>query len=149
LSPIPVSRCRTTDFGRSVAVSRRSRNRGIGGQGHRGPAGDPDRHGHQAAHRGCCGGNPTEFTASDVGWVVGHSYTVYGPLLAGATTVLYEGDPVGTPDAGQFWRAPPECGVKSMLARRVTTCTATSPSGLATSRRMTEPTASVLHRAWW
>ena len=46
----------------------------------------------------------TLFTASDVGWVVGHSYIVYAPLLAGATTVLYEGKPVGTPDAGQFWR---------------------------------------------
>lgn len=44
------------------------------------------------------------FTASDVGWVVGHSYIVYGPLLYGATTVLYEGKPVGTPDAGAFWR---------------------------------------------
>jgi propionyl-CoA synthetase len=42
--------------------------------------------------------------ASDVGWVVGHSYIVYGPLLAGATTILYEGKPVGTPDAGAFWR---------------------------------------------
>src|SRR6185312_11670087 len=46
----------------------------------------------------------TMFTASDVGWVVGHSYIVYGPLIAGATTVLYEGKPVGTPDAGAFWR---------------------------------------------
>jgi propionyl-CoA synthetase len=44
------------------------------------------------------------FTASDVGWVVGHSYIVYAPLLTGATTVLYEGKPVGTPDAGAFWR---------------------------------------------
>ncbi|WP_084721593.1 propionyl-CoA synthetase [Rhodococcus marinonascens] len=44
------------------------------------------------------------WTASDVGWVVGHSYIVYGPLLAGATSVLYEGKPVGTPDAGAFWR---------------------------------------------
>lgn len=44
------------------------------------------------------------WTASDVGWVVGHSYIVYGPLLAGATTVIYEGKPVGTPDAGAFWR---------------------------------------------
>jgi propionyl-CoA synthetase len=42
--------------------------------------------------------------ASDVGWVVGHSYIVYGPLLHGATTILYEGKPVGTPDAGAFWR---------------------------------------------
>ncbi|WP_226580643.1 AMP-binding protein [Acuticoccus sediminis] len=44
------------------------------------------------------------WTASDVGWVVGHSYIVYGPLLIGATTVVYEGKPVGTPDAGAFWR---------------------------------------------
>ncbi|MBN9490265.1 MAG: propionyl-CoA synthetase [Alphaproteobacteria bacterium] len=42
--------------------------------------------------------------ASDVGWVVGHSYIVYGPLIYGATSVLYEGKPVGTPDAGAFWR---------------------------------------------
>ncbi|OAX80289.1 hypothetical protein ACJ72_05384 [Emergomyces africanus] len=44
------------------------------------------------------------FCASDMGWVVGHSYILYAPLLAGATTVLYEGKPVGTPDAGSFWR---------------------------------------------
>ena len=44
------------------------------------------------------------WAASDVGWVVGHSYIVYGPLLAGATTVLYEGKPIGTPDPGSFWR---------------------------------------------
>ncbi len=46
----------------------------------------------------------TMFTASDVGWVVGHSFIVYAPLLIGATTVMYEGKPVGTPDAGAFWR---------------------------------------------
>lgn len=44
------------------------------------------------------------WSASDVGWVVGHSYIVYAPLLVGATTVMYEGKPVGTPDAGAFWR---------------------------------------------
>jgi propionyl-CoA synthetase len=44
------------------------------------------------------------WSASDVGWVVGHSYIVYGPLLHGATTIVYEGKPVGTPDAGAFWR---------------------------------------------
>jgi propionyl-CoA synthetase len=44
------------------------------------------------------------WAASDVGWVVGHSYIVYGPLFHGCTTVLYEGKPVGTPDAGAFWR---------------------------------------------
>ena len=44
------------------------------------------------------------WAASDVGWVVGHSYIVYGPLIKGATTVLHEGKPIGTPDAGAFWR---------------------------------------------
>ncbi len=44
------------------------------------------------------------WAASDVGWVVGHSYIVYAPLIAGATTVVFEGKPVGTPDAGTFWR---------------------------------------------
>src|SRR5205807_1472944 len=44
------------------------------------------------------------WTASDVGWVVGHSYIVYGPLIYGCTSVMYEGKPVGTPDAGAFWR---------------------------------------------
>ena len=44
------------------------------------------------------------WAASDVGWVVGHSYIVYAPLFAGATSVLYEGKPIGTPDAGEFWR---------------------------------------------
>jgi len=57
------------------------------------------------------------FTASDVGWVVGHSYIVYAPLITGATTVLYEGKPVGTPDAGQFWRVVAEHGIKRAPAR--------------------------------
>ena len=55
------------------------------------------------------------WAASDVGWVVGHSYIVYGPLLLGATTVLYEGKPVGTPDAGAFWRVVSEYGVKALF----------------------------------
>ncbi|MBM6404509.1 propionyl-CoA synthetase [Phycicoccus sp. CSK15P-2] len=55
------------------------------------------------------------FTASDVGWVVGHSYIVYAPLLTGATTVLYEGKPVGTPDAGAFWRVVSAYGAKAMF----------------------------------
>jgi propionyl-CoA synthetase len=55
------------------------------------------------------------WTASDVGWVVGHSYIVYGPLLAGATTVMYEGKPVGTPDAGAFWRVISEHKVKALF----------------------------------
>ncbi len=55
------------------------------------------------------------WAASDVGWVVGHSYIVYGPLLHGCTTVLYEGKPVGTPDAGAFWRVIAEYGVSTLF----------------------------------
>ncbi|CAG8209162.1 unnamed protein product [Penicillium olsonii] len=53
---------------------------------------------------GIKGPGDTMFCASDIGWVVGHSYILYAPLLVGATTVLFEGKPVGTPDAGTFWR---------------------------------------------
>lgn len=55
------------------------------------------------------------FTASDIGWVVGHSYILYAPLLAGASTVLYEGKPVGTPDASAFWRVVEEYKVSTMF----------------------------------
>jgi propionyl-CoA synthetase len=55
------------------------------------------------------------FTASDVGWVVGHSYIVYAPLLVGATTIVYEGKPVGTPDASAFWRIIGTYGAKAMF----------------------------------
>lgn len=55
------------------------------------------------------------WAASDIGWVVGHSYIVYGPLFHGCTTVLYEGKPVGTPDAGAFWRVISQYGVRSMF----------------------------------
>ena len=55
------------------------------------------------------------WTASDVGWVVGHSYIVYAPLLHGATTIMYEGKPVGTPDAGAFWRVISEHKVKALF----------------------------------
>lgn len=55
------------------------------------------------------------WAASDVGWVVGHSYIVYAPLLVGATTILFEGKPVGTPDAGTFWRTMSRHGVKSFF----------------------------------
>jgi len=63
------------------------------------------------------GMNPGEvfWAASDVGWVVGHSYIVYGPLLYGCTTVLFEGKPVGTPDAGVFWRVISEHDVKVLF----------------------------------
>jgi len=73
------------------------------------------------------GPGDTMFTASDVGWVVGHSFIVYGPLLAGATTVLFEGKPVGTPDAGEFWRVVAEYGVKTMF---------TAPTALRAIRRV-------------
>ena len=57
----------------------------------------------------------TYWAASDIGWVVGHSYIVYAPLLTGCTTVLYEGKPVGTPDAGAFWRVVAEHGVRALF----------------------------------
>ena len=61
--------------------------------------------------------NPGEvfWAASDVGWVVGHSYIVYGPLIHGNTTVLFEGKPIGTPDASTFWRIISEYDVKSFF----------------------------------
>ena len=55
------------------------------------------------------------WTASDVGWVVGHSYIVYGPLLNGSTTVVYEGKPVGTPDPGAFWRVVTEHKARALF----------------------------------
>lgn len=55
------------------------------------------------------------WAASDIGWVVGHSYIIYGPLFNGNTTVLYEGKPVGTPDAGAFWRVIAEHRVKALF----------------------------------
>jgi propionyl-CoA synthetase len=55
------------------------------------------------------------WAASDVGWVVGHSYIVYGPLLKGCTTIVFEGKPVGTPDAGVFWRVISDHKVKVMF----------------------------------
>ena len=55
------------------------------------------------------------WAASDVGWVVGHSYICYGPLIAGITTVVFEGKPIGTPDAGTFWRVIKEHNVRSLF----------------------------------
>jgi propionyl-CoA synthetase len=55
------------------------------------------------------------WTAADVGWAVGHSYVVYAPLLTGATSVMYEGKPVGTPDAGAFWRVMAQHGAKTLF----------------------------------
>ena len=76
------------------------------------------------------------WTASDVGWVVGHSYIVYGPLLAGATTLMYEGKPVGTPDAGAFWRVIAEHGVKALF---------TAPTAIRAIRKM-DPEAVLLKK---
>ncbi len=76
------------------------------------------------------------WTASDVGWVVGHSYIVYGPLLAGATTVIYEGKPVGTPDAGAFWRVIQDCKAKVLF---------TAPTALRAIRKA-DPEAELLER---
>lgn len=66
------------------------------------------------------------FCASDIGWVVGHSYILYAPLLAGATTVLFEGKPIGTPDAGTFWRVLEEHKVNVLF---------TAPTALRAIRR--------------
>ena len=76
------------------------------------------------------------WAASDVGWVVGHSYIVYGPLLAGATTVLYEGKPIGTPDPGAFWRVVSEHGVKVLFS---------APTALRAIRKE-DPTGSHIGR---
>lgn len=66
------------------------------------------------------------WAASDIGWVVGHSYIVYAPLIAGCTTILYEGKPVGTPDAGAFWRVIRQHRVQVLF---------TSPTALRAIRR--------------
>ncbi|GAA1426297.1 propionyl-CoA synthetase [Microlunatus lacustris] len=76
------------------------------------------------------------FTASDVGWVVGHSYIVYAPLLVGATTVLYEGKPVGTPDAGSFWR---------VVSEHRATVLFTAPTAIRAIRRV-DPDGSLVRR---
>jgi propionyl-CoA synthetase len=61
------------------------------------------------------GAGETFWAASDIGWVVGHSYIVYAPLLQGCTTILYEGKPVGTPDPGAFWRLSAQHGVNALF----------------------------------
>ena len=66
------------------------------------------------------GSGEVMWAAADVGWAVGHSYTVYGPLLKGATTLLYEGKPVGTPDAGAFWRVCEQHGVNVLFTAPTT-----------------------------
>ena len=75
------------------------------------------------------------WAASDVGWVVGHSYIVYAPLLTGATTVLYEGKPVGTPDAGAFWRVVADHRVNVMF---------TAPTAIRAIKKE-DPEGKLLH----
>jgi len=77
------------------------------------------------------------WAASDVGWVVGHTYIVYGPLLAGATTVLYEGKPVGTPNPGAFWRVVTEHGVNVLF---------TAPTAVRAIRKDDDPDGAWLAR---
>jgi propionyl-CoA synthetase len=74
------------------------------------------------------------WAASDVGWVVGHSYIVYAPLLTGCTTILYEGKPVGTPDAGAFWRVVAQHGVDVLF---------TAPTAFRAIRKE-DPTGALL-----
>lgn len=76
------------------------------------------------------------WAASDVGWVVGHSYIVYGPLFNGNTTLLYEGKPLGTPDAGAFWRVIEEHDVKAMF---------TAPTAFRAIRKV-DPNGELMRR---
>lgn len=66
------------------------------------------------------------FSSSDIGWVVGHSYIIYGPMMAGATTILFEGKPVGTPDAGVIWRLCEKHNVRGLYS---------SPTAVRSMRR--------------
>jgi propionyl-CoA synthetase len=75
------------------------------------------------------------WAASDIGWVVGHSYIVYAPLLHGCTTVLYEGKPIGTPDAGAFWR---------VIEQHRVNCLFTAPTAFRAIRRE-DPDGKLLH----
>ncbi|HEX4825782.1 MAG TPA: propionyl-CoA synthetase [Candidatus Polarisedimenticolaceae bacterium] len=76
------------------------------------------------------------WSASDLGWAVGHSYIVYGPLLHGNTTVLYEGKPVGTPDPGAFWRVASQHGVSALF---------TAPTAFRAIKRE-DPEGTHMHR---
>ncbi|MGH0031204.1 MAG: propionyl-CoA synthetase [Myxococcota bacterium] len=76
------------------------------------------------------------WAASDIGWVVGHSYIVYAPLLLGCTTVLYEGKPVGTPDAAAFWRVVEQHGVNALF---------TAPTALRGIKREDPDAKGVAH----
>ncbi|NDK89536.1 propionyl-CoA synthetase [Gordonia desulfuricans] len=99
-----------------------------------------DNGGHAVAMSWCMphvygiGAGDVVFAASDIGWVVGHSFIVYGPLLAGATAVLFEGKPVGTPDAGAFW---------DVVERHRVSVLLTAPTAMRAIRRE-DPRAELL-----
>jgi len=76
------------------------------------------------------------WAASDIGWVVGHSYIVYGPLIHGCTTILFEGKPVGTPDAGVYWR---------VVSQHKVACLFTAPTAFRAIRR-DDPTGSLIEQ---
>lgn len=78
----------------------------------------------------------TFFTGSDIGWIVGHAYIVYAPLLNGNTSVLYEGKPVGTPDAGECWRVIADYQVKALF---------TAPTALRAIRQA-DPEAKLMQQ---
>lgn len=82
------------------------------------------------------GAGDVYWAGSDVGWVVGHSYIVYAPLLAGCTTIMYEGKPVGTPDAGAYWRVCAEHGVRVFF---------TAPTGIRAIKQQ-DPEAKLMAR---
>ena len=62
------------------------------------------------------------FSASDIGWVVGHSYIVFAPLIHGCTSVMFEGKPVGTPDAGTYWRTVEAQRVSALFTAPTASC---------------------------
>ncbi len=76
------------------------------------------------------------WAASDLGWVVGHSYIVYAPLLRGCTTVLYEGKPVGTPDPGAYWRVIADHGIRALF---------TAPTAFRAIKRE-DPNGAFIHK---
>jgi len=76
------------------------------------------------------------WAASDIGWVVGHSYIVYAPLLRGCTTVLYEGKPVGTPDPGAYWRVIADHGIRALF---------TAPTAFRAIKRE-DPNGAFIHK---
>src|SRR5207244_1476503 len=85
------------------------------------------------------------WAASDIGWVVGHSYIVYAPLLKGCTTILYEGKPVGTPDPGAFWRVIADHGVNALFTAP-TACSAKTTRRCRPARSARSPSGSRCRR---